>query len=431
MRFPRLPRNNRRTWLLAALSVVVAVVVAGIAIHELGKPKNSFNASAPFQAPTNTTVTTPAKHGPAFSWPVYGYTQTRTRFFTAADPNLNPPFRKAWSFGGNALLEFPASIHGADMYFLDDGATAKKVNINSGKLVWMQHVGKQSAATPALDSKTQQLFVPVLSVNSAVINARDGEFAALSMKTGHIEWTFPVPSGTESSPIVVGNSVYFGDQGGTEYSLNIKTGHVNWSYTTDGAIKAGADYYDGNLYFGTYGGSFYALSAKTGKQVWEESPGGEFYSTPAIAFGDVYVGNNSGAAYAFVAKDGTEAWSRDLGGYVYSGPAVGDVPGLGPTVYIGSYDSDLYALNAQNGTVRWTAGPLPAARPGISGSATVVGNTVYVSTVYSPGTFGFNAKTGAKVWSFPDGSYTPVVATPNSLYLMGKYVIYKFLPKRS
>ena len=426
MRFLRLPSSNRRIWLFAAALVVIAVVVAGVAIYELGKPTNTLNPNAPFVATTSTT-TTPTKHA-VFSWPLYGYSPTRVRDFTG-DPNLNPPFRKEWSFGGNALLEFPAAIYGADLYFLDDGATAKKLNANSHKQVWKQHVGKQSAATPALDPRTQQLFVPVLSTTSAVINARGGEFAALSMKTGHIEWKFPVPSGTESSPIVVGNSVYFGDQGGTEYSLNIKTGHQNWAVATDGAIKAGADYYHGDLFFGTYGGTFYALNARTGKQVWAESPGGQFYSTPAIAYGRVYVGNNNGAAYSFVASNGTTAWTRVLGSYVYSGPAVADPKGLGPTVYIGYYSGHsggLYALNARSGATEWTRDVGDA----VSGSATVINNTVYFSTVYEKGTYGLNAVTGKKVFYYPDGSYTPVVATPNSVFLMGKYVIYKFVPKK-
>ncbi len=281
--------------------------------------------------------------------------------------------RESTSFGGNALLEFPASIYGNDLYFLDGGATAKKVNMRlrgNKKLIWLTHIGLRSASTPALDPKRQEMFVTVLSTASSSIDSFDGELAALSMKTGKILWTYKLPSGsgTESSPMVVGNSVYFGDEAGGNsagslYSLNITTHKVNWSLPVGGAVKAGPAYYKGNLYFGTYGGTFYAVNAKTGKVTWHQSTGGEYYSTPAIGFGRVYVGNLNGAAYSFVASNGTIAWSHTLGNYVYSGPAVADPKGLGPTVYIGYYSGQsggLDALNAQTGT---PGGPMtPAMR---------------------------------------------------------------------
>ena len=430
MRF--LPRSTRARWILAAVSVVIAAGVAVYAIHELGKPSNSYNPHAGFTAPTPTT-TTPT-HVNNFAVPFYGNQRDRTRDFTTGS-DLNPPFKLAWKFGGNALLEFPATIWGNNIYLLDDGATVKRINIKTGKQIWERHMGTckgcgLSASTPSLDVPHKVLFVSILSLKGSTIGSVNGELAAVSMRTGKTLWTFPVSSGTESSPMVVGDSVYFGDQGGTEYSLNVHTGKVNWSYATGGSIKAGAAYDNGNLYFGNYAGSFYAINAKSGKKVWSESPGGEFYSTPAVGFGRVYVGNNNGAAYSFVETDGTVAWTRDLGGYVYSGPAVAEIPGLGPTVYIGSYASRLYALNAKDGTVRWESPTLPAARPGISGSATIVGNTVYVSTVYSPGSFGFNVRTGQEVWHYADGSYTTVLADEHAVFLMGKYTLYKFVPKR-
>ncbi len=430
----RFPSSNRKTWLLAGVLVVVAAAVAAYAIHELGKPSNSYHPNVAFQ--TGTTTTTTPKTINNFTLPFYGGEATRTRDFVGARSLDDPSSLKlAWKFPGNALLEFPATIWGNNLFFLDDGATAKRVNIKTGKLIWERHMGTckgcgLSASTPALDPKLKLLFVSVLSKTGSTIGATGGEFAALSMgHHGKILWAVSVPSGTESSPVVVGNSVYFGDQAGTEYSLNVHTGHENWSFPTGGSIKAGADYYDGNLYFGNYAGDFYAVNAKTGKQVWSQPTGGQFYSTPAAAYGRIYVGNNNGAAYSFSATSGAIAWSRTLGAYVYSGPAVADVPGLGPTVFIGSYDSDLYALNAKTGTTDWSAGPLPAAKPGISGSATVINNVVYVSTVYSPGSFGFNARTGKQVWHYPDGSYTTAIADQNALFLMGKYVLYKFSAK--
>jgi outer membrane protein assembly factor BamB len=428
----RFPRSTATRWTLAAVVVVIAATAAAFLIAQNNTPARRTAAVVPVTttATTPPTTTTPTATTPVkrrvdnFTVAFYGNRRTRTRDFNAI-PSLHPPFKLAWAFGGNALLEFPATIWGNNLYLLDDGATVKRVNIATGKQIWLKHVGLLSASTPSLDVRDKELFVSILSLTCGTIGCLDGELAALSMRSGKTLWTFPVSSGTESSPMIVGNSVYFGDQAGTFYSLNIKTGHENWSFSTGGSIKGGADYYDGNLYFGNYAGQFYAVNARTGAEVWSATPGGQFYSTPAVAFGRVYVGNKNGDAYAFDAHSGAVSWSAGLGSYVYGGPAVAEIKGLGPTVYIGSYTGALYALNALTGGVRWTAG-IPAA---ISGSATVVNNTVYVSQVYGKGSYGFNARTGAREFYFDDGSYTTAVADRNALFLMGKYVMYKFVPK--
>ena len=41
-----------------------------------------------------------------------------------------------------------------------------------------------------------------------------------------------------------------------------------------------------------------------------------------------------------------------------------------------------------------------------------------------------NTRTGKRVWHYPDGSYTTVIANQNALFLMGKYTLYKFAPKK-
>ena len=345
----RFPRSISQLWTLAGVLVVIIAAGAVYAITASGTPAKKV-ASVPTTTPTATTTTStvttpittttpaaPSKHVNNFTVAYYGNQRTRTRDFAEAS-DLNPPFKLAWSFGGNALLEFPATIWGNNLYLIDDGATVKRVNITTGRQIWLRHVGLLSASTPSLDVKHKELFVSVLSNACGTIGCTDGEEAALSMRSGKILWTFPVSSGTESSPMIVGNSVYFGDQAGTLYSLNIRTGHENWSFPTDGSIKGAPAYWGGNLYFGTYGGSFYAVGANSGREVWSASPGGQFYSTPAIGFGHVYVGNKNGDAYAFDLRNGALAWSAGLGGYVYGGPAVAEIPGLGPTVYIGSYN---------------------------------------------------------------------------------------------
>jgi outer membrane protein assembly factor BamB len=434
MRFPG--SNRQRSIAAGVLAVLVAAAVV-YAITRSGTPAKKVASVPPATTTaatpplTTTTATTPPpkpKQVNNFTVPFYGNHQTRDRQFTAVR-SLHPPFKLAWKFGGNALLEFPATIWGNNLYLLDDGATVKRVNITTGRKIWERHMGTckgcgLSASSPALDVAHKELFVSVLSLQGSTIGAVGGELAAVSMRSGKTLWRFPVPSGTESSPMVVGNSVYFGDQGGTFHSLNIRTGHENWSFSTGGSIKGGADYWKGNLYFGNYAGSFYAVNAKHGSEVWSASPGGEFYSTPAVAYGRVYVGNNNDYVYAFNAGSGAVSWSRSVDAYAYSGPAVADIKGLGPTVYIGSYNGDLFALNAASGSTEWDVGVGGA----ISGSATVINNTVYASTVYYKGSHGYNARTGAAEFYFPDGSYTTAIADHNALFLMGKYTLYKFVP---
>ncbi len=62
----------------------------------------------------------------------------------------------------------------------------------------------------------------------------------------------------------------------------------------------------------------------------------------------------------------------------------------------------------------------------------MVNNTVYFSTVYAPDNhaYGLNAVSGKPEFYFHDGAYTTVVAQPNAIYVMGRYVLYKFVPKK-
>jgi len=427
-------RSPRRTVVrrVVALSVLGIVIVAGVAYgaYRALRPHNVSHPNVSFTKPQTTTTQTTTQAPDTFAWPLYGYTLDRTRDFTAGGAKLDPPFKVAWHDGGNALLEFPPSIDAGYLYFMDDSATVKKVRASDGHHLWHNDIGTLSAATPALDIKDQLLFVPTLSDTGK--EPGNGRFAALSMKTGKIVWSIPVSSGSESSPLYRDGVVYFGTQAGTVYGVAAKTGKILWSFSAAGDVKGGPAYSDGLLYFGDYAGKVYALHASTGKLAWEAGSGtgafgygsGRFYSTAAVAYGRVYVGNTNGAMYSFAAKTGALAWDVSTGAYVYAAPSVADVSGLGPTVYVGSYNGDFYAFNAQSGAIRWVH------RDGyqISGSSTIIGNTVYYSD-FDHYTTGLNTRTGKSVFRFHDGAYTPMVATPKALYLAGNYTLYELLPK--
>jgi outer membrane protein assembly factor BamB len=425
-------RRNVRRGLVAA--AVLAVVIAGaIAYALLHAPGNVSHPNVSFTAPTPVKKPKPQPVD-NFSWPVYGYTLSRTRDFPAA---IKPHFRIGWRFQDYVLVELPPVMYRTTLYLIDNYGSAKAIDARTGRKLWETKAGTLAAASPALDIKDGLVIVPLLSTNPDATSTQvpgNGRIVAMSMANGHLVWSHPVGPGSESSPLVWHGLVFFGDQGGTVHALNARTGATVWSYHASGSVKGGPALADGILYFGDYAGRAYALNAQNGKQIWSVSTSGaelgfgsgQFYSTPAVAFGRVYMGNTDDAVYSFAARTGQLAWRTGTGGYVYSSPAVANIPGLGPTVYIGSYDGSLYALNAQSGSVRWTHG----AGGAIDGSPQIIGNVVYFSDLRTKATTGVSAQSGRTVFSFGDGRFNPGLSDGHDIYMVGYSMLYQMIPTR-
>jgi outer membrane protein assembly factor BamB len=413
---------------LVAVAVLLVVLGGAVAFLLMHSPGNVSHPNVEFSVPPSKPVDTAS----TFEWARYGYDPARTRYFPSGN-SLNPPFRVGWRFEDYALLEFPPVISGHTLYNVDDDGSAKAIDGRTGRKLWETKLGTLAAASPALDVAQGLVFVPILSIDGH--SPGNGLFAALSMKTGRVVWSRRIPAGTESSPLAWGQSVYFGDQAGNVYSLNASNGHLDWIYHAAGAVKGGPALAYGNLYFGDYAGRAYALNPATGRKVWDVTTNGaefgfgsgNFYATPAVAFGRVYMGNTDGRVYSFAASTGALAWATTTGAYVYASPAVADLPGVGPTVYEGSYDGHFYAFDARTGAIRWSYN----AGGKISGSATILGNIVYFSTLGSRTTTGLDAGTGKRVFFWDDGAFNPIVADDSTVYLTGYSMLYEMIPERS
>jgi outer membrane protein assembly factor BamB len=138
------------------------------------------------------------------------------------------------------------------------------------------------------------------------------------------------------------------------------------------------------------------------------------------------MGNTDGRVYSFAQSNGQLAWATTTGNYVYSSAAVANVPGIGPTVYLGSYDGNFYAFNARSGAIRW----VHHAGGKISGSATLINGIVYYSDLGSRTTTGLWARNGKVAFSFPDGQFNGVVCDYGALYLSGRSILYRLVPQR-
>jgi outer membrane protein assembly factor BamB len=404
------------------LVVLVAAAVLAVHLYERNRTGSIYHPHARFVP--QPTPTLPA-HGPTrFAWPLYGYNKEHTRFFPAPG-RVHPPFKQLWVRNTHSLLEFPPVIYGDVLYQLADDAVLSAVNKHTGRAIWTRPLGQLSASTPAVSANT--LYVTILSSGHP---RKPGRIVALNSATGAIRWFRSLPSPSESSPLLDHGRIYFGSQAGTVYALNARNGHVIWTYHASGSVKASPSLSGGVLYFGDYSGHLQAISERTGRRLWRSGSGGAligsgtFYSTAAIVYGRVFLGNTDGRVYAYDASDGKLDWAVQTGAYVYASPAVTNAPGLGPTVYVGSYDGDFYAINARSGHISWRFN----AHGRISGSATIVGRTVYFADLGQHRTYGLGISTGRELFEMHTGAFDPVISDGQDIYLTGYTALYALAP---
>jgi outer membrane protein assembly factor BamB len=92
---------------------------------------------------------------------------------------------------------------------------------------------------------------------------------------------------------------------------------------------------------------------------------------------------------------------------------------------LGSYDGNFYALNARSGQITWKFN----AGGKISGSATIVGRTVYFADLGQRRTYGLGVSTGHVSFVKNDGGFDPVISDGQHIYLTGYTGLFALTPR--
>ncbi len=82
---------------------------------------------------------------------------------------------------------------------------------------------------------------------------------------------------------------------------------------------------------------------------WQFKTNGRIFSSPILWNKTIYIGSGDSCLYAIDVASGTQRWKFRTQGVINSTPTVSD-----GTIYFGSYDGLFYALNAATGDLRWT-----------------------------------------------------------------------------
>jgi outer membrane protein assembly factor BamB len=159
------------------------------------------------------------------------------------------------------------------------------------------------------------------------------------------------------------------------------------------------------------GQSFYNTSTNPGKMRWSFNTGGYVFSSPAIGLdGSIYIGSTDNNLYA-VNPDGTEKWNYSTGDLIHSSPAI-NTEG---TIFVGSKDGKLYAINP-NGTEKWNF-----QTNSIIDSSPAIGpdGTIYVGS-NDHKLYAINAD-GSKKWAFQAGNKiddsSPAISSNGTIYI--------------
>ena len=133
----------------------------------------------------------------------------------------------------------------------------------------------------------------------------------------------------------------------------------------------------------------------SGPLTWSFTTGGYVFSSPAVVNGVVYVGSWDNNIYAINASTGGEAVE------LHDRTARCTPPRPSSTAWSmwGAMTGNYYALNATTGAKLWsyTTGGY------VGSSPAVVNSVVYVGS-YDRNVYALNATTGAKLWSYTTGS---------------------------
>ena len=255
-------------------------------------------------------------------------------------------------------------------------------------------------------------------------------------KFSGIKWKFQTRAKVVSSPAVVDGTLYIGSNDHYLYALAADSGALKWKFKTQSKVTSSPAVAGGMVYIGSYDGNFYAVDAATGQQKWVfktegerrfagkhlhgVEPSGEimpdpfdsYLSSPTVWNGSVYFGSGDGNVYALDAASGQLRWKFHTGDVVHSSPAVAN-----GTVFIGSWDTYLYALDASTGKQKWRFKTGEDHefnnQVGVQASPVVADGTVYFGCRDS-NFYAVDEKTGRQKWSFPNkGSWVVGSAVVN------------------
>lgn len=300
-----------------------------------------------------------------------------------------------WKFRTDGQVFSSPVVCGGTLYIGSNDNTLYALSSTDGQLKWKYAARKKIKSTPAVgnglvcfhcwDSCFYALDAESGQEKWRFRTRGESAFGAKKLfgtKTGdalaYDPWDFYA-----SSALIKQGRVYFGSGDSSIYCLDAQTGKRLWSYTTQGIVHSSPALADGILYCGSWDSRLYALDAQTGRLLWSYQTGLDpermlmtgIQASPSLASGCVYIGSRDAGLYALDAQTGKLIWkTMDPGGsWMPSSVAI-----KGKYLYTGSSDAmKFYVFDRSNGQMAsyYCTGFYTFSTPALSGTTAYIGST--------------------------------------------------------
>ncbi len=164
---------------------------------------------------------------------------------------------------------------------------------------------------------------------------------------------------------------------------------------------------------GAYADTSFVINVSSGNQSvslkWKYKTDGKIYSSPAICSdGTIYMGSADSYLYAINPDGSLKWWYYETGGSILSSPAIGS----DGTIYVGSVDSYLYAINP-DGSLKWKykTDYYIYSSPAIGSDAIYVGSGIYLYAINPDGLLDWEYKTDYLI------SSSPAIGSDGTIYV--------------
>ncbi|MFH1421694.1 MAG: PQQ-binding-like beta-propeller repeat protein [Planctomycetota bacterium] len=202
----------------------------------------------------------------------------------------------------------------------------------------------------------------------------------------------------------------------------------HWIFSTNGYLEAAVVTRNKEIYAGTQCGVIYCITQDKGTKLWESSPGSvlsQYSASPRIIGNTLYIGSLDQYIYALNIQNGALDWEFRLDSMIRSTPSTIDVNGV---FYVGCDDSYVYAINP---TEKKITGKFKTANKVFSNP--VINNDVVYFGSNDFKCYAVDTKTLKEIWSYSTGgavTTTPVVTENTVFFTSQDYSIYALSTKK-